>query len=123
VNTTCLIGEDSPAVIHLLRTYALMVGLTPAIATVGERVLELARETEPAVIVLNAELPGRLRGWDALQTLKADAVMHHIPVVAFWLDPELACHHGACDADASMSMPMNFAAFRSAVEAACGKDH
>ncbi len=117
MNRVCLIGEDSLPVIHLLRTYVAFCGYKPAIATVGERVLELAQEGVPAVIVLNTELPGKVRGWEVLEALKGDAAMRQIPVIAFWLEPEGRDSHSASMADASLPMPMNFGAFREAVEA------
>ena len=118
MSVTCLIAEDSPPVIHLLRTYATMCGYEPTFATVGERVLELVQQEIPAIIVLNVELPGRVRGWEVLRALKANQEMRHIPIVVFWLNPDGRNQHSACDADVSVPIPMNYHAFRTALEAA-----
>ena len=54
------------------------------ISTVGAadavRGLQLAEELQPAVILMDAALPG-LNGWDAIQQLKANPKTAHIPVL------------------------------------------
>jgi CheY-like chemotaxis protein len=42
--------------------------------------LQLARELQPHVILMDACLPG-LNGWDATKRLKSDPATRHIPVV------------------------------------------
>ena len=55
-------------------------------AQLGQEVLELAQQTQPEVIVLEAELPGQMRGWEAVHALKADQTTCHIPVIiCSWL--------------------------------------
>ena len=46
-----------------------------------------ARQLKPALIVLDAELPGKLRGWEAAQALKSDPEVCDIPVITCcWLN-------------------------------------
>jgi twitching motility two-component system response regulator PilH len=118
VNMICVIAEDSPSVVHLLRTYAAMCGYKTAIASVGERVLELVQQQAPAVIVLNAELPGKTRGWETLQALKANSMTCRIPIVAFSLHADETQLLHTRGADAYVAMPLSFEEFRTAVEAA-----
>ncbi len=49
----------------------------------GDDLLEIVRELEPDVIIMDVELGGQLRGWQALTALKADAETTNIPVVAY----------------------------------------
>jgi CheY-like chemotaxis protein len=50
------------------------------VASDGQAALELARQLQPAAIVLDILLP-RLDGWDVLVQAKADPTLAHIPVI------------------------------------------
>ncbi len=78
----CIIGEADSFVSMLLTRFAQACGLEPVQARLGEDVYALARRFRPAVIFLDGELPGNLRGWEAARRLKADADCRHIPVVS-----------------------------------------
>lgn len=83
---TCLIGEADPFIARLLRRFAEESGLKTVRAKVGQDVLEVARQIKPAVIILEAELPGEVRGWEAIHILKADQETCDIPVITCsWL--------------------------------------
>ncbi len=83
----CVIGEADPFVARLLQRFVEESGLEPACAQVGQQVLELAREAKPKAIILGIELPGQVRGWEAVRALKADPETHHIPVIiCSWLN-------------------------------------
>jgi CheY-like chemotaxis protein len=83
---TCLIGEADPFLARLLQRFAETNGLRIQRAQTGENLLSLARSGQPAVIVLDPELPGKLRGWEALQALRAGSEPHPIPVIlCSWL--------------------------------------
>jgi len=58
----CLIGEADPFISMLLARFARACGLQPVQAGVGEDVCALAQQLRPAVIFLDGELPGVLRG-------------------------------------------------------------
>jgi diguanylate cyclase (GGDEF)-like protein len=49
-------------------------------ATRGGEALRLAREAPPALILLDAEMPG-MNGFDVLEALKAEPSLAHIPVI------------------------------------------
>ncbi len=83
----CLIGEADSFISMLLARFAQAYGLQPVQAGVGEDVCALARQLRPAVILLDGELPGALRGWEAARQLRTDAELRQIPIVSCsWLN-------------------------------------
>jgi signal transduction histidine kinase/ActR/RegA family two-component response regulator len=75
--------EDDPANLKLLAEVIddRLPNLTMLSALNGEQGLELAREHEPDVIVLDINLPG-MDGFTALEHLMRSEITHHIPVIA-----------------------------------------
>jgi CheY-like chemotaxis protein len=53
--------------------------------------MELTRQVTPAVIIIDAELPGDVSGWEIMRTLKLDDVTGHIAQISCsWLnEPEV----------------------------------
>ncbi len=83
----CVIGEADSFISMLLARFAQASGLEPVLARLGEDVYALARRLQPAVIFLDGELPGNLRGWEAARALRADADCRDIPLVSCsWLN-------------------------------------
>src|SRR6266508_3718733 len=83
----CLIAESDPFIARLLERFAQKSGLQTVHAQIGQDVLDILRETKPAVMVLDPELPGKTRGWDILNVLRLDEELSRIPVIACtWLD-------------------------------------
>jgi CheY-like chemotaxis protein len=76
---TILICDDEPALRELVRA-SLEDGYRFAEASDGITALELAREVEPDVVVLDLMLP-RLGGLEVLARLRADEHLRHIPVL------------------------------------------
>jgi CheY-like chemotaxis protein len=76
---TILICDDEPALRELIRA-ALDNGYRFAEASDGMTALELAREVEPDVVVLDLMLP-RLGGLEVLARIRADEHLRHIPVL------------------------------------------
>jgi CheY-like chemotaxis protein len=88
---TCLIGEADPFIARLLNRFAEESGLQATLAVQGEDLVKLARECLPGVIILEIELPGKLRGWEAFRLLKADPRTAGIPVISCsWSSGEAA---------------------------------
>ncbi len=82
----CVIGEADPFIARLLQRFAAEIGLVAVRADDGEGVLGLARTLRPAVIILEPELPGAMRGWQVAQALAADQDLCQIPIVTCsWL--------------------------------------
>ena len=86
MNKTCLIGESDPFIAQLLRRFSEESGLNPVQARVGQDLLKLAREQPPDLIVLEPELPGRMRGWEAIEAMRTEPGLAGTPVVTCsWL--------------------------------------
>jgi CheY-like chemotaxis protein len=111
MRSICLIAEDTQPVIYLLQTYVKMCGLQALIAVEGEQVFNIARQNRIAVILLNQELPGKIRGWDVLLALKADPDLCNIPVITYQMDENKQAHQED-EADACLQMPLLFESFR-----------
>ena len=84
----CLIGESDTFIARLLNRFAEESGLDVLPAMQGEDLLKLAQEYLPLVIIIDVELPGGLRGWDAFRELRANPLTTTIPIVSCsWLSP------------------------------------
>ena len=79
---TVLYVEDNPANLMLVED---LVARRPDIrllsATDGNRGIEIAREAQPDMILMDINLPG-ISGLQALKFLRADPATSHIPVIA-----------------------------------------
>ena len=76
-----LIVEDNPKNLKLLRDVLQFKGYIISAAETGEAGVALARAEQPALILMDVQLPG-MDGREATQVLKADASTRHIPIVA-----------------------------------------
>lgn len=72
-----LVIEDDPHVQEILRLYLEKDGYKVAAATDGRQGLAMARESNPALIILDLMLPG-LGGWDLCRALRQDS---QVPVI------------------------------------------
>jgi adenylate cyclase len=89
--TICLIGEADWFLARLLKRFGEASGFQVARAKAGQDLLGLARELKPALIIVETELPGTLRGWEAIQALRTDPELCHIPVITCsWLGADEA---------------------------------
>jgi len=92
MTTTCLIGEADPFLARLLERYGEARGLDMVRAKVGQELLSLARAAKPDIIIVDPELPGTLRGWEAVRAINSDANVGHVPVLTCsWLSEADAC--------------------------------
>lgn len=95
----CIIGEADSFICMLLTRFAREVGLQPVQARVGEEVCPLAQQIHPSLILLDPELPGSLRGWEAARELRTGAEFRRVPIVSCsWLNE---CDARALIADAN----------------------
>ncbi len=82
----CLIGEADPFIARLLARFGEESGFQSVCVQVGEELLELVRRLRPDFVIVEAELPGEVRGWQAVQSLRDDPDLCHIPVIiCSWL--------------------------------------
>ena len=77
-----LVVEDNPKNMTLLRDVLGHEGYFVLEAKTAEQGLELAREQQPGVILLDIQLPGGMDGLEAVKLLKHDERTSSIPVVA-----------------------------------------
>jgi len=77
---TVLVIDDDPTVHDLMNRFLSKEGFHMVAALGGEEGLRLAKELRPAVITLDALMPG-MDGWAVLTALKADAATADIPVI------------------------------------------
>jgi CheY-like chemotaxis protein/anti-sigma regulatory factor (Ser/Thr protein kinase) len=78
--STILVIDDDPQVCEIIERYLIKDGYTVATAAGGEQGLRIAHEIQPAAITLDVMMPD-MDGWSVLRALKADPVLHTIPVI------------------------------------------
>jgi CheY-like chemotaxis protein len=78
----CVIIEANPFIALLLQRYAENFGLDVITVQVGEDAFEVVSQKMPAVIVIDPEMPGKMRGWDIIRLLSSEPQTCQIPVIA-----------------------------------------
>ncbi len=114
-NRLCIIGEADPFLSNLLRRFSEKSGLRVRRAQTGEAVVELVQFEKPALVILEPDLPGRLRGWQ----VAADQSMEDIPLlICTWLS-ELEARALVKQAFIYLQKPdLHYSGFIAALEAA-----
>ena len=95
-NELILIVEDNPKNLKLVRDTLQVKGYPTIEAETGEEGVRLAHERQPALILMDIQLPG-INGVEALHRLRADPVTSSTPVIAihsFGDDPRPNANHG-----------------------------
>ena len=77
---TVLVIDDDPQARDIIERFLRRDGFEVATADNGEDGLRLAHKLRPAVITLDVRMP-EMNGWSVLRALKADPVLHDVPVV------------------------------------------
>lgn len=75
-----LIVDDDPEAIEVMQGYLLPAGFRVYPALSGNEGLLRARELSPALIILDARMPG-MDGWGVLEVLQEDDKLKEIPVI------------------------------------------
>lgn len=78
---TVLVIDDDPDVRELMKRYLTSQGFRVETAANGLEGLQRCKELLPAVVTLDAVMPGVLDGWGVLAAMKADDATADIPVV------------------------------------------
>jgi two-component system cell cycle response regulator DivK len=76
-----LVVEDNEKNMKLVRDILRAIGYSPLKATSAEQALELAAENDPALVLMDIQLPD-LDGAEALRRLRSDERTARIPVLA-----------------------------------------
>ena len=107
-----LIVEDNEKNRKLVRDVLQFKGYRTLEAETAELGLELARESQPALILMDIQLPG-MNGIDALGHLRADVATRHIPVIAVTASAMMQDRQRilAAGFDAYQSKPIDVKAF------------
>lgn len=79
-NQTILIADDEPEIVDLVRLLLEWEGYTVVDAKNGEEALARARDTVPALMLLDVRMP-KMSGLKVLEHLQADPALASIPVV------------------------------------------
>ena len=110
---TVLIIDDDVPICRLVGTILTLDGFQVFGAHSADKGLDLARELNPDVILMDIRLPG-MDGYEAIRTLKADDQLKDIPVIAVTAqgDSEQAFAAGCAD---FMQKPFSPAQLRNAV--------
>ena len=110
--------EDNDDNVYMLRRRLEQHGYEILVAGDGHAALGLAREAQPALILMDLSLP-RIDGWEATRRQKADPATRTIPVIA------LSAHALAGDREKALSAgcdefetkPVDFARLRAKIAA------
>ncbi len=76
-----LVVDDEPEVRGLLKAVLDFCTIPTVVATDGEEALNIARQIQPSLVLLDLLLPG-LGGFEVVKQLKADPTTRGIPVIA-----------------------------------------
>ena len=84
--TTCLIAEADPFIADLLLRFAEESGLLSVRARTGQEILTLVQPIPPDILIVEPELPGELRGWEAVRTIRSSGANGAMTVISCsWL--------------------------------------
>jgi CheY-like chemotaxis protein len=76
-----LLAEDNEANIHALRGFLEHQGYRLIVAHTGREAMELAKSDRPDIILMDIQMPD-MDGLEAIRSLRADADMRQIPIIA-----------------------------------------
>ena len=81
MSTRILVVEDQDDNRRILRDLLSSVGYEILEAVTGDEGVTLATSQHPDLILMDIQLPG-MDGYEATRRIKADPVLHHIPIIA-----------------------------------------
>jgi CheY-like chemotaxis protein len=116
MHRTCLLAAHDPWFIQLLKIYLEECGLQVLQAFEGQEALTKALNEHPAVVLLQMDLPGLVKGGDVLAQLRVNPATCQIPVLVFsWQDLDEEVIEGAA---AQLIEPVTYDVFVEALRAA-----
>jgi two-component system, cell cycle response regulator DivK len=118
-----LVVEDNEKNMKLFRDVLRATGYETLEAATGEQAVELARANEPALVLMDVQLPG-IDGVEALAQLRGDARTASIPVLALTAQAMQGDRERFLDAgfDGYLSKPVNVVELINAVREQCDRD-
>jgi CheY-like chemotaxis protein len=118
-----LVVEDNEKNMKLVRDVLRATGYTTLEATTGEDAVELAQAREPALVLMDVQLPG-IDGLEALRRLRQDELTASIPVLAVTAQAMSGDRERFLEAgfDGYLSKPIDIAELIQVVQEHCGRD-
>ena len=118
-----LIVEDNEKNMKLVRDVLQATGYSTVEATTGEEAIELARSHEPALVLMDVQLPG-IDGVEALEQLRQDERTSSIPVLALTAQAMSGDRERFLDAgfDGYLAKPVDVAELLEAVREHCSRE-
>jgi CheY-like chemotaxis protein len=122
-NRHVLVVEDNERNMKLVRDVLRATGYTTLEATTGEDAVELAQAHEPALVLMDVQLPG-IDGLEALRRLRQDELTASIPVLAVTAQAMSGDRERFLEAgfDGYLSKPIDIAELIQVVQEHCGRD-
>jgi two-component system, cell cycle response regulator DivK len=122
-NRQVLVVEDNEKNMKLFRDVLRATGYTTLGATTGEDAVELAQSHEPALVLMDVQLPG-IDGLEALRRLRQDELTASIPVLAVTAQAMSGDRERFLEAgfDGYLSKPIDVAELIQVVQEHCGRD-
>ena len=118
-----LVVEDNETNMKLVRDVLQARGYSTLEATTGEAAVELARTLDPALVLMDVQLPG-IDGVEALEQLRQDERTSSIPVLALTAQAMSGDRDRFLDAgfDGYLSKPVDVAELLQAVREHCSRE-
>jgi CheY-like chemotaxis protein len=118
-----LVVEDNEKNMKLVRDVLRATGYTTLEATTGEDAVELAQAREPALVLMDVQLPG-IDGLEALRRLRQDELTASIAVLAVTAQAMSGDRERFLEAgfDGYLSKPIDVAELIQVVQEHCGRD-
>jgi CheY-like chemotaxis protein len=118
-----LVVEDNEKNMKLVRDLLQARGYATLEATTGEDAVELAQSHEPALVLMDVQLPG-IDGLEALRRLRQDELTASIPVLAVTAQAMSGDRERFLEAgfDGYLSKPIDVAELIHVVDEHCGRD-
>jgi two-component system cell cycle response regulator DivK len=122
-NRHVLVVEDNEKNMKLVRDVLRATGYTTLAATTGEDAVELAQAHEPALVLMDVQLPG-IDGLEALRRLRQQKLTASIPVLAVTAQAMSGDRERFLEAgfDGYLSKPIDVAELIQVVQEHCGRD-
>jgi two-component system cell cycle response regulator DivK len=122
-NRQVLVVEDNEKNMKLVRDVLRATGYTTLGAATGEDAVELAQSHEPALVLMDVQLPG-IDGLEALKRLRQDELTASIPVLAVTAQAMSGDRERFLEAgfDGYLSKPIDVAELIRVVQEHCGRD-
>jgi CheY-like chemotaxis protein len=118
-----LVVEDNEKNMKLVRDVLRATGYATLEATTGEDAVELAQAHEPALVLMDVQLPG-IDGLEALRRLRQEELTASIPVLAVTAQAMSGDRERFLEAgfDGYLAKPIDVAELIQVVEEHCGRD-